>query len=70
MSKVELLYGCRNILGEGITWSQEDQTLFWLDIGNISKVYKLNINNDTKEFFEIPEIITNVSHYTKYFADN
>ena len=22
------------------------------------------------EFFEIPEIITNVSHYTKYFADN
>ncbi len=63
--KVELLYNCRNILGEGITWSQEDQNLFWLDIGNISKVYKLNLEDGTKEFFEIPEIITATSIKSK-----
>ncbi len=58
MHKVDLLFKCKNILGEGITWSSESQKLFWLDIGYISKLFKLDISSDKKEVFEFPEIIT------------
>ena len=34
MSKVELLDECNNSLGEGITYSSNDNFLYWLDIGN------------------------------------
>jgi sugar lactone lactonase YvrE len=58
MQKVDLLFKCKNTLGEGITWSSESQKLFWLDIGYISKLFKLDISSDKKEIFEFPEIIT------------
>ncbi|MFQ5971471.1 MAG: SMP-30/gluconolactonase/LRE family protein [Alphaproteobacteria bacterium] len=32
MSAVELVVDCRNTLGEGVTWSPEQRTLFWVDI--------------------------------------
>ena len=41
MSKVELLDECNNTLGEGITYSSTDNFLYWLDIGNISYLYKI-----------------------------
>ena len=65
MNKAELFYRCNNILGEGITYLKDDETLFWLDIGNISKVYKLNLSNAEKEIFEFPEIITATSIKSK-----
>ena len=40
MSKVEQIFKCNNILGEGITYSNLDENLFWLDISNKSKLYK------------------------------
>ena len=65
MRNVEVLYKCKNILGEGITFSLEENNLFWLDIGNISKLYKLNLSANKKEIFEIPEIITATSIRSK-----
>ena len=58
MHKVDIAYKCENILGEGITFSRTDQTLFWLDINNTSKLYKFNLINQQKDIFEIPEIVT------------
>ena len=57
MINVDVLLKCNNILGEGITWSNEYQTLFWLDISNNTKIYKFNLDNFKSEIFERPEII-------------
>ena len=61
MSKIETAYRCKNTLGEGITFSKKDQTLYWLDINNTSKLHKFNLNNQQKDIFEIPEIVTATS---------
>ena len=61
MHKVDIAYNCKNTLGEGITFSSKDQTLYWLDINNISKLYKFNLINQQKDSFEIPEIVTATS---------
>ena len=41
MNKVEMLYQCKNTLGEGITYSSSNNNLYWLDINNISKLFKI-----------------------------
>jgi len=61
MSKVELLDNCNNSLGEGITYSSSNNNLYWLDIGNISKLYSLDLSSNKKEIFELPEIVTATS---------
>ena len=61
MNKVELLDDCNNSLGEGITYSSINNNLYWLDIGNISKLYKLELSSNKKEVFELPEIVTATS---------
>ena len=61
MHKVDIAYKCKNILGEGITFSKKDQTLYWLDINNITKLHKFNLINQQKDIFEIPEIVTATS---------
>ena len=61
MNKVELLDECNNSLGEGITFSSTDNYLYWLDIGNKSKLYKLDLSSNKKEIFELPEIVTATS---------
>ena len=61
MHKVDIAYNCKNTLGEGITFSSKDQTLYWLDINNSSKLYKFNLINQQIDSFEIPEIITATS---------
>jgi len=61
MNKVELLYECKNTLGEGITYSSTNNILYWLDIGNISKLFKLNLSSHKKEIFDLPEIVTATS---------
>ena len=58
MNEVDIAYKCKNTLGEGITFSSKDQTLYWLDVNNTSKLYKFNLTNQQKDFFEIPEIAT------------
>ena len=61
MNKVELLYECKNFLGEGITYSSIKNDLYWLDIGNVSKLFKLNLSSHKKEIFDLPEIVTATS---------
>ena len=61
MSKVELLDECNNSLGEGITYSSNNNFLYWLDIGNLSKLHKLDLSLKKKEIFELPEIVTATS---------
>jgi len=61
MNKVELLHECKNTLGEGITYSSINNDLYWLDINNISKLFKLNLSSNKKETFELPEIVTATS---------
>ena len=61
MNKVDLLYQCNNSLGEGITYSSKNNNLFWLDISNISKLYKFDLSSNKKEIFELPEIVTATS---------
>ena len=61
MKKVELLYECKNTLGEGITYSSVNNNLYWLDINNKSKLFKLNLSSNKSELFELPEIVTATS---------
>ena len=61
MSNVEVLYKCNNILGEGITYSSKNNTLYWLDISNFSKLFRINLSSNKKEIFELPEIVTSTS---------
>ena len=61
MSKIETAYRCKNTLGEGITFSKKDQTLYWLDINNTSKLHRFNLINQQNDIFEIPEIVTATS---------
>ena len=58
MNKAEIFIDCKNILGEGITWSQDDQTLYWLDIPSPSKLYRHSLKNNKTEQFEMPEMIS------------
>ena len=61
MNKVELLLDCKNTLGEGITYSSVNNNLYWLDINNTSKLFKLNLSSNKSEIFELPEIVTATS---------
>ena len=61
MSKVEQIFKCNNILGEGITYSDLDENLFWLDISNKSKLYKLNLSSNKNFVYDLPEIVTATS---------
>ena len=61
MSNVEVLYKCNNTLGEGITYSSKNNTLYWLDICNFSKLFRVNLSSNKKEIFELPEIVTSTS---------
>ena len=65
MSKPELIYKCKNILGEGITYSFSEDDLFWLDILNKSKLYQLNISSNKQKIFDLPEIVTATSIKSK-----
>ena len=61
MNKVELLLDCKKTLDEGITYSSVNNNLYWLDINNKSKLFKLNLSSNKSELFELPEIVTATS---------
>jgi len=61
VNKAELFIDCKNTLGEGITWSHHDQTLYWLDIPMPSKLYKHSFTNNTTKEFNMPEMITAIA---------
>ena len=58
MSKVELYKDVKNSLGEGITWSSINQSLFWLDIKPKTLLFRINLQSEKLETFELPEFVT------------
>ena len=58
MNKAELYIDCKSKLGEGVTWDDENQILYWLDIPMPSKLYKHSLENNSTLEFEMPEMIT------------
>ena len=65
MSKVELYKDVKNSLGEGITWSSFDESLFWVDIKPKSVLFKYNLSNKKLETFDLPEFVTASSIISK-----
>ena len=58
MKKAEIFYDCSNHLGEGPIWSNDQQTLYWLDLPMPSKLFKLHLPTNNLEIFEMPEMIS------------
>ena len=58
MNKAELFLDCKNILGEGIIWSQDNQSLYWLDIPMPSKLYRYSSKTNKTDKYNMPEMIT------------
>ncbi|MDC3075295.1 SMP-30/gluconolactonase/LRE family protein [Pelagibacteraceae bacterium] len=65
MSKVELYKDVKNSLGEGITWSSINQSLFWLDIKPETLLFRINLQSEKLETFELPEFVTASSIISK-----
>ena len=65
MSEVELYKDVKNSLGEGITWSSIDQSLLWVDIKPKSVLFKINLDNEKLETFDLPEFVTATSIISK-----
>ena len=65
MSKVELYKDVKNSLGEGITWSSIDESLFWVDIKPKSVLFRINLYNEKLETFDLPEFVTASSIISK-----
>ena len=65
MSEVELYKDVKNSLGEGITWSSINQSLFWLDIKPKTLLFRINLQSEKLDTFELPEFVTASSIISK-----
>tara|TARA_B110000438_G_scaffold145209_1_gene139783 strand:- start:1706 stop:2602 length:897 start_codon:yes stop_codon:yes gene_type:complete len=61
MKKAEIFNDCKNHLGEGVLWSHDQKTLYWLDVPMPSKLFKLDMNSSQVSSFDMPEMITAMS---------
>lgn len=61
MKKATLFNDCKNHLGEGVYWSHDENTLYWLDVPMPSKLFKLNLQNNKLLTYDMPEMITAMS---------
>ena len=65
MKKVELYNDCKNLLGEGITWSADQENLYWLDVVIPSKLFQLHLPTNKLSIFIMPEMISSISIRSK-----
>ena len=65
MSKVELFKDVKISLGEGFTWSSIDQSLLWVDIKPKSVLFRINLDNEKLETFDLPDFVTATSIISK-----
>ena len=65
MKKVELYNDCKNLLGEGITWSVDQENLYWLDVVIPSKLFQLHLPTNKLSIFIMPEMISSISIRSK-----
>ena len=61
MKKAKLLIDCKNHLGEGVVWSQENQQLYWLNIPMPSKLFCLDFISKKLQIHDMPEMITSIA---------
>ena len=61
MKKAKIYNDCKNHLGEGVIWSHNSNTLYWLDVPMPSKLFKLDMENNNLLSFDMPEMITSIS---------
>ena len=65
MKKVKLYNDCKNLLGEGITWSADQENLYWLDVVIPSKLFQLYLPTNKLSTFIMPEMISSISIRSK-----
>ena len=65
MKKVELYNDCKNLLGEGITWSVDQENLYWLDVVIPSKLFQSHLPTNKLSTFIMPEMISSISIRSK-----
>ena len=53
MKKAELFNDCKNHLGEGVLWSKQQETLYWLDVPMPSRLFQLNMKNNKLSIFDM-----------------
>ena len=61
MKTAKLYNDSKNILGEGIIWSEENSCLYWVDIPMPSKLYNYNTLKNNLITYDMPEMITSIS---------
>ena len=61
MKKADLFIDCKDHLGEGILWSKNNQTLYWLDVPMPSKLHSFHMPSNKHETYDMPEMITSMS---------
>jgi L-arabinonolactonase len=61
MKTAKLYNDSKNILGEGIIWSEENSCLYWVDIPMPSKLYNFNTLKNNLITYDMPEMITSIS---------
>ena len=65
MKRVELYNDCKNLLGEGITWSADQENLYWLDVVIPSKLFQLHLPTNKLSTFIMPEMVSSISIRSK-----
>ena len=63
-SQPEVLWNSKCILGEGVTWVKEHNSLYFVDIKG-KKIFKLNYKNKSKKIFKIDKEIGFLAHISK-----
>ena len=60
----EVLWNSKCILGEGVTWVKEHNSLYYVDIKK-KKIFKLNYKNKNKKIYKIDKEIGFLAHISK-----
>ena len=60
----EVLWNSKCILGEGVTWVKEHNSLYYVDIKR-KKIFKLNYKNKNKKIYKIDKEIGFLAHISK-----
>ena len=63
-SQPEVLWNSKCILGEGVTWVKEHNSLYYVDIKR-KKIFKLNYKNKNKKIYKIEKEIGFLAHVSK-----
>ena len=63
-SQPEVLWNSKCILGEGVTWVKEHNSLYYVDIKK-KKIFKLNYKNKNKKIYKIEKEIGFLAHVSK-----